>query len=181
MRWLDDLGGEPAGKAGCRVEKVGSHWMVALGDLRADVPDLVGMQYLQVLVQRSGEDVPAVELCGSGVLDGARHEIADRRTLETYRQRVRELDAAIAEADDDADLGRAEQLRIERDALREELSRVLGLGGTQRTFADSAERARTAVHKAVKRALDAITASEPALGQQLRASVVTGRTCRYDP
>jgi hypothetical protein len=139
------------------------------------------MEYIKTLVDRPGEDVPALELVGAGVADGARHEVADRRTLEIYRRRVRDLDAAIAEADDDADLGRAEQFRLERDALREELSRVLGLGGSQRTFADSSERARTAVNKAVKRALDAITAAEPQLGTHLRESIVTGRVCRYDP
>jgi hypothetical protein len=169
------------GPARCTLDRVGTHWAVASGNLRADVPHLVGMEYIKVLVDRPGEDVPALELVGAGVADGARHEVADRRTLEIYRRRVRDLDAAIAEADDDADLGRAEQLRLERDALREELSRVLGIGGSQRTFADSSERARTAVNKAVKRALDAIAAAEPELGTHLRKSIVTGRVCRYDP
>jgi hypothetical protein len=115
------------------------------------------------------------------VVDGARHEIADRQTLEGYRLRVRELDAEIAEADDDADLGRAEALRLEREELRDELGRVLGIGGSQRAFADSSERARTAVHKAVKRAIDAIGDSRPDLATHLRDSIVTGRVCRYEP
>jgi hypothetical protein len=179
LAWADDLTVErPASLA---IARAGPNWVVTGGGLRADVPHLIGMQYLAELVARPAQDIPALELCGASVVDGARHEMADRRTLESYRQRVRELDAAIAEADDDADIGRAEKLRDERDELREELSRVLGLGGSQRTFTDSSERARTAVHKAVKRALDSITAVEPTLGEHLRASVTTGRTCRYDP
>src|SRR5262249_49067748 len=117
----------------------------------------------------------------AGVVDGARHEVVDRRTLERYRQRVRDLDAEIADADADADLGRAEALRLERDELREELGKVLGIGGTQRAFADSSERARTGVAKAVKRAIDAIGEVQPALGGPLATSIVTGRVCRYQP
>jgi flavin-binding protein dodecin len=139
------------------------------------------MQYVKALVDRPGEDIPASELAGAGLVDGARHELADRQTLEQYRQRVRELDAEIVEADDDADLARAEALRLEREDLRDELSRVLGLGGSQRTFTDASERARTAVHKAVKRAIDAIDEIEPKLADHLRDSIVTGRVCRYQP
>jgi hypothetical protein len=180
MSWIDRLGAERS-PAVLSVERAGANWVVTSGPRRADVPHLIGMQYLKALVDRPGEDIAATELCGASVVDGARHEMADRRTLDSYRERVREIDAEIAEADADADIGRAEKLRFERDDLREELSRVLGLGGSQRTFADSSERARTAVHKAMKRAFEAIGAVEPALGEQLRASVTTGRTCRYDP
>jgi hypothetical protein len=165
----------------CTVTRAGSRWVVAMGGLRADVPNLVGMQYVKALVDRPGDDVPAAELVGAGVVDGARHDVVDRQTLERYRQRVRELDAEIAEADDDADLARAEALRLERDELREELGRVLGIGGAQRTFTDASERARTAVAKAVKRAIEAIDEIEPQLGKHLRDSIVTGRMCRYRP
>lgn len=180
LGWLDGLD-SAASAATCTVQRAGSRWVVSQGDLRAEVANLVGMQYVKALVDRPGEDVPAAELAGAGVVDGARHELADRQTLDDYRQRVRELDVEIAEADDDADLARAEQLRMEREDLRDELGRVLGMGGSQRTFADTSERARTAVAKAVKRAIDAVEEVEPRLAEHLRTSIVTGRACRYDP
>src|SRR5262245_3633982 len=43
------------------------------------------------------------------------------------------------------------------------------------------ERARTAVRKALVRAVESIAAAEPALGEHLRASLTTGARCRYDP
>jgi hypothetical protein len=181
LEWLAELDAPVAGAVRCTVTRAGNRWIVSAGPLRAEVPSLVGMQYVKALVDRPGEDVAASELAGAGVLDGARHELVDRKTLEGYRQRVRDLDAEIAEADGDADLARAEALRLERDDLRDELGRVLGLGGAQRTFSDSSERARTAVHKAVKRAIDAIGEIEPDLASHLRDSIVTGRVCRYDP
>jgi hypothetical protein len=178
--WLAELHATTAAPR-CTVERAGNRWIVRAGDVRADVPNLVGMQYVKALVDRPGEDVPAVELAGASLVDGARHELADRQTLDQYRQRVRELDVEIGEADDDADLARAEQLRMEREDLRDELGRVLGLSGSQRRFTDSSERARTAVAKAVKRAIDAIAEVEPTLAAHLRDSIVTGRVCRYDP
>jgi tetratricopeptide (TPR) repeat protein len=165
----------------CTIARVGNRWVVTAGSARAEVPNLVGMQYVKALVDRPGVDVPAAELAGSSLVDGARHELVDRQTLDQYRQRVRELDAEIAEADDDADLARAEALRLEREDLRDELGRVLGMAGSQRTFTDTSERARTAVAKAVKRAIDAVEEVEPKLAEHLRTSIVTGRVCRYDP
>ncbi len=181
VEWLAALDANPQAAPACTVQRIGNRWVVVSGASRAEVPNLVGMQYVKVLVDRPGEDVAAAELAGAGVIDGARHEVVDRQTLDSYRVRVRELDAEIAEADDDADIARAESLRLEREDLRDELSRVLGLSGSQRTFTDTSERARTAVAKAVKRAIDAVEEVEPKLAEHLRNSIVTGRVCRYDP
>src|SRR5687768_18363671 len=57
--------------------------VVTAGDMRADVPNLVGMQYVNVLVGRPGEDIPASELVGASVVDGARHEVVDRSEEHT--------------------------------------------------------------------------------------------------
>jgi hypothetical protein len=54
-------------------------------------------------------------------------------------------------------------------------------GGRPRMFADNLERARTAVRKALLRALAAIAVTEPELAEHLRVSVTTGTMCRYDP
>jgi hypothetical protein len=43
------------------------------------------------------------------------------------------------------------------------------------------ERARISVGKAIRRALDRITAADPALGHELRMTVHTGLRCCYDP
>lgn len=55
------------------------------------------------------------------------------------------------------------------------------LGGRARAFAAPPERARTAVRKAIKRAVDTITDHDPALGAELRTAVETGAHCRYTP
>jgi hypothetical protein len=62
-----------------------------------------------------------------------------------------------------------------------ELGRATGLGGRSRSFTGPAERARTAVRKALKRALDEIEAADLEIGGELRAGIRTGHSCSYTP
>ena len=67
----------------------------------------------------------------------------------------------------------------ELEALTRELAQSLGLGGRRRRFADALERARTAVRKAIKRAIEQITAANQVVGQHLAGRIETGAVCRY--
>ena len=72
-------------------------------------------------------------------------------------------------------------LEREADALADELGRSTGALGRTRDFPGPAERARTAVRKAIKRAVDAVAEADPAIGAELRATVTTGCSCCYTP
>ena len=61
------------------------------------------------------------------------------------------------------------------------MNRASARAGRTRAFAGPQERARTAVRKAIKRALDEIDAANPAIGASLRGTIVTGSTCSYQP
>jgi tetratricopeptide (TPR) repeat protein len=159
----------------------GRRWIMTAGDRRVVVPDLVGLRYLATLLDRPGQDVSALELCGAAGVDPGRHEVLDGAAIAAYRRRARDLAADIAAAEADADLARAERLRVERDVLVEEVSSAVGLGGRSRAFVSAGERARTAVRKAIKRAIDTIAGLDQDLGERLRAEVETGTTCRYSP
>jgi hypothetical protein len=67
----------------------------------------------------------------------------------------------------------------ELDALTHELARMSGLGGRIRSFANMPERARTAVRKAVKRAIEQVTAANPVVGRHLAGRIETGAVCCY--
>ncbi len=58
---------------------------------------------------------------------------------------------------------------------------MLAVSGRSRRFVDSSERARTAVRKAIARAIDAIAESDDAIASELRATISTGRSCTYLP
>lgn len=53
----------------------------------------------------------------------------------------------------------------------------MGLGSRVHTFADAAERARTAVRKAIKRVIDEVAVANPSVGEHLAARIETGAAC----
>ena len=165
------------------IRRDGTRWVVALDGQRVRVGDLIGMGYLAELLIRPGRPIPALTLAGLGAAarGPAPHEVLDDEARAAYTARAQELTVDLAEAEADNDLIRAETLRIEVDALVEQVESATGLSGRPRTFTDDAERARTAVRKAIKRAVDVIDDANPAIAGLLRASVSTGATCVYTP
>lgn len=162
------------------VRRDGSGWVVAMGERRAVVSDLIGMTYLAGLVARPGVEISALELAGgSDALHSRQQPLLDHTARAAYEQRARDIAADLAEAEDHADLGRVEKLRDELDAIAEELGRATGIHGRDRGFSGPGERARTAVRKAIKRSIDEIERVDADLGAFLRRSVTTGTTCAY--
>jgi non-specific serine/threonine protein kinase len=94
-----------------------------------------------------------------------------------YRERLRALDAEQAEAERNADLGQLGLLSAEREALLSELEGA----ARGRRAASHSERARVAVTKAIKAALDKIAERHPELGAHLSAPIRRGYVCAYVP
>ena len=87
----------------------------------------------------------------------------------------------LADARDSADHTRVQRLEAEADALADQLRGGIGMGGRPRAFTGSAERARTAVRKAITRAIDTIEVADPVIARELRATISTGYRCCYTP
>jgi hypothetical protein len=151
-----------------------------LGDRTAAVADTTGLAYLAQLVAAAGTDVPVLVLRGGGEQSASHQPLLDRRALSSLRARSEELRAELDACPPSA-AGRRARLEDEFDEVLAELRRSLGLAGRSRSFADETERARTGVRKAVTRAVAAIERVDPVIANHVRASVRTGRTCRYDP
>jgi hypothetical protein len=147
---------------------------------RIELPDLVGLRYLGRLLDQPGREFAATELHGA-VEGSSGYRLLDDVALAAYRQRLRDVDEAIGDAEAGGDHGKAERLRRERDAVAGELDHSLGLGGRSRAFSSPAERARGAVRKAIKRAIDTISDHDKALGSDLRRTVKTGTACSHQP
>jgi hypothetical protein len=151
----------------------GGVWRVVYGTHVATVPDRVGLRYLASLLAAPGRAIPALTLVLRGASDpdaGGGQPLLDRRALQALRERVRELRA-------ESELSASAQEEFE--TLTRELARATGLGGRVRSFADAPERARTAVRKALKRALDEILAADATVGRHLAERVETGAVCCY--
>ncbi len=162
-------------------------WTIGLHGAVTAVREMKGFQYLRLLLRQPGVEIPALKLSdwvsghpGGGVDDSGTGELIDRRALAAYRRRIADLDAELGEAREWADEARVARLRMEREALLDEISAAAGLGGRPRQAGATGERARVAVRKAVAAAIDRIAAVDPLLGRVLRDCVHTGAVCRYD-
>jgi soluble cytochrome b562 len=163
-------------------------WSVGREGATGALPDLKGLHYLRHLAQRPGVEVGALQLSAAVagharvvLPDSDAGEVVDDQALAMYRDRLREIDGDLDEAESWADQGRVERLRREREALLDEVSSATGLAGRRRRVGSTNERARVAVRKAIAATLDRVERQDPALGRLLRDTVTTGTTCRYDP
>jgi hypothetical protein len=191
--WLRQLGETaPAARSAAAVVHMRQDgapgWTVGRDGATAALPDRKGLHYLRYLLQRPGIEVSVLELAaaaaghaGAAVRESGSGEVIDARALASYRQRLRDIDAELADAESWADQARLGKLRLEREALLDEVAAATGLGGRRRRFSSASERARVAVRKAIASALDLIGQHDAALARLLSETVHTGTFCRYDP
>lgn len=107
--------------------------------------------------------------------------ILDSQAKAEYRRRLGDLRMELEEARQFNQPDRAARARAELDLLAEQLALAVGLGGRDRKLGSEAERARSAVTKRIKGAIEKIGRSLPLLGGHLTARVKTGYFCSYNP
>jgi tetratricopeptide (TPR) repeat protein len=170
-----------------RLLRNGATWQLQWRGRRSVVADAKGLHDLAALVARPGEPIPAaalVEAAGgpsTASVGGSLGPVLDDTARRAYRARLTELDHDLDEAETDADLGRAERIRAERDMLIAELAAAVGLGGRDRIAGDPADRARKAVTMRIRAAIRVIESHDPELARHLTNAVHTGRYCSYRP
>lgn len=171
----------PADHVRCRRQ--GRQWRFELGTRSALVEHSVGMLHLATLLAQPGREITAVELAAgpgllaamaAGAARSAPQPVLDEVAKREYRRRL-----ALLQAE-----GRPEApgvRRSERDWLAGELAAAAGFGGRTRQFTGGEERARIAVGKAIRRAVERVGTADPVIGAALRDAVRTGLSCVYDP
>jgi non-specific serine/threonine protein kinase len=123
-----------------------------------------------------------LELVGSTDTDrGDAGELLDGEAARSYRARLEALRDALEHAESLGDGARAARVRDEMDAIASELGRATGLGGRARRADSAVDRARTAVQRRIKDAVDRIAEQDAALGAWLRRAVRTGNSCSFHP
>jgi hypothetical protein len=159
----------------------GQVWTLTYQGTSAHLPDSKGLRDLAALLAAPGEQVHAVRLLGGRPPIGGADPVLDEQARAAYRARLAELEAEVDQADTDHDPHRADRARAEREALLQELSRAVGLGGRARRLGDEGERARKAVSARIRDAIARVERAHPALGRHLRQAVTTGTFCSYTP
>jgi hypothetical protein len=119
-------------------------------------------------------------MANAGGSDGA-GPLLDAEAKAAYRERLRELQEELAQAEAWNDPERAARLQEESDALTHELAAALGLGGRDRVAASATERARISVTRAIRASLTRIGEHSDGLSAHLDATIRTGTFCSYTP
>jgi hypothetical protein len=116
------------------------------------------MRYLARLVATPNQDIPALALVvdpGTSPTMPGHYAVLDASAITALHTRIRELRQQPVRAADEQE---------ELEALTRELALASGLEGRSRAFTDRPERARTAVRKALKRAIEQIAAANLVIG-----------------
>jgi tetratricopeptide (TPR) repeat protein len=175
----------------------GEYWTVSFGADSFRLRDSKGLQYLGRLLAEPGREVLALDLLdrpartdSAGLANGSDLRVTqigdagvalDAEAKQAYRQRLRDLQEELDEAESWNDPERADRAREEIDFLGRELARAVGLGGRDRAAGSASERARLSVTRAIRLAMARIAEHSPALGQHLETTIHTGTYCAYRP
>jgi hypothetical protein len=165
----------------------GEFWTIAYAGKAFLLRDVKGLRYLGFLLGSPGQEIHALELVQAaaglaptrGRSSSRAGPLLDAQAKAAYRSRLEELGSDLQQAQEWGDPERIARIKVEVDALSDELARAAGLGGRDREHASSAERARVSVTKAIRAAIGRIELHSPELGAHLAASIRTGRFCAY--
>ncbi len=165
----------------------GDYWTIRYQGQTAILKATRGLDCLCYLLRHPARDVHVSELLARPIdlplpaffQDGG--PILDSQAKAEYKRRINELRNDLEEAERFNDSYRATNVRSDMDAIAEQLAAAVGLGGRDRRSSSDAERARSAVTKRIKEAINRIGKVIPALGRHLAARIKTGYFCSYNP
>ncbi|MGI9666247.1 MAG: ATP-binding protein [Acidimicrobiia bacterium] len=163
------------------MARSGEMWILAFESESATLAATKGLVDIAELLARPRQEVASIDLMGAAVVTGDAGPMSDPEARRNYERRIRDLQEAIEDAEQNNDVARVEIGTLELDTLIEHLAASYGLGGAQRTVSDVTEKARTAVTWRIRSAIKKIAQDMPLLGTHLDRSIKTGRFCVYDP
>ncbi len=180
----------------------GHYWTIVYEGKTWRLKDAKGLHYIAHLIAHPGEEIRALDLAArsggageegvdtasvedlarTGVLTGDlghAGEMLDARAKADYQRRLTELEDELEEAREFGNEERIAKAEDEKEALAREIRRAVGLGGRDRRAASSAERARVAVTRAIRLALERISEQNRELGRLLSTTIKTGAISSY--
>jgi hypothetical protein len=174
------------------------YWIIRYHDHTAYLTSMRGLGILAVLLRNPGREFHVLEFLarpmGASTPAGAvaLHRrvmgqlyagvpVLDARAKAECKCRLNEVRQDLKEAERFNDPQRKTEAQNEAHAITDYLASAIGLGGRDRHTSLDAERARSAVTKSIRRAIQKIGEAIPSLGYHLAARIKTGYFCSYNP
>ena len=173
------------------------YWIIRYHGHAALLKSTCGLRYLAVLLRDPGREFHVRELlarpidasnpgavAANGRVTGGLYgglPVLDAQAKAEYKCRVKDLRQDLNQAERFNDPQRKTDVQNELHAITDHLASAVGLGGRDRKTSSDAERARSAVSKCIKQAVQKIGEAIPSLGYHLAARIKTGYFCSYHP
>jgi tetratricopeptide (TPR) repeat protein len=175
-----------------QFRREGAYWTVIYNGRLFRLKDSKGVRYLAQLIEKPNRELHVFDLIGAEPSDIGETAAGHTRTtlgdagvaLDStarlaYSSRLEDLKSELEEAERCNDIGRVARARTEMEAIANHLAGAFGLGGRARKAASNSERARLAVHKRIKAAIEQIRSIDGELGRHLALAISTGNFCCY--
>jgi hypothetical protein len=173
-------------------------WIIRYQGFSALLKSTRGLYYLAVMLREPGREFHVLELVGYAMhasslaaavaVKGrvrlglyAAVPVIDAKAKAELKSHLNYLRQESNEAERFNDFQRKTRAQNELQAIAEYLASAIGLGGRDRKTSPEAERARSAVTKCIKKAIQKIGDAIPSLGSHLAARIKTGYFCSYNP
>jgi non-specific serine/threonine protein kinase len=173
------------------------YWIIRYHGRTALLKSTRGLHCLAVLLHDPGREFHVRDLfshpmdtanpAAAVVLHERRREphagipMLDGHAKAECHRRLNELRQKLNEAERFKDPQRKAEAQNEVQAIADYLASAIGLGGRDRKSSSDAERARCAVTKCIRKAIQRIASAIPSLGYHLAARIKTGYFCSYNP
>ena len=161
------------------VRRTTSGWEFLGAQETAILPNAKGFEYLARLIGAPNVDIAADDLAGTSIVSKFQ-ELWDEAAIGALRKQALHLKERIENADAAGDPVESERAQSELAVLVRAIGADTQPDGSSRSFGDTRERARTAVTKAIARAIGQLAEQAPTLAAELRSSLHTGGYCRYE-
>ena len=180
--------------------KEGDFWTVTHGEKTFRLRNLKGLEYIAYLLAHPGVRIHACDLVamvegrapasvGNAQVQGLEAaftlgdagESLDAQAVSSYRRRLTEVRAELAEAERNNDTGAKERAQREFEALSHQLASAVGRHGRVRRSSSHVERARALVTKNIRASVERIRRNDAELAEHFASRIRTGAFCAYLP
>jgi non-specific serine/threonine protein kinase len=174
------------------------YWIIQYHGHTAFLKSTRGLECLAVLLRNSGREFHVRELLArpldaSTLAAAAVHRrhvmgrlcagvpVLDGQAKTECKRRLNELRQDLNDAERFNDSQRKTEAQNEVQVITDYLASAVGLGGRDRQTSSDTERARSAVTKCIRKAIQKIGDAIPSLGYHLAVRIKTGYFCSYSP